>query len=211
MEEPGESQGAGEMDGSKSKDTSNIEETKAGNSNCKDSKVRDRCSKNVKGKRVEENNTKFKVHNSKKIELKETNTREKPSKSCTIDKAKLWKLINDESDCGSDSSSEEGMRCKTWHGRRHKDLGVKGKGESSKKVGKHVKDGPSRGSVSKEVRSKDARRKESKTKDSKQDSKGWHQQSSSASRTKHCSKSGSNSSKSEVLDEIINRNTCYCT
>ena len=210
MEEPAdESRG---VEGGASKLTRRIvEETKRRSSGGKDAKATDGREKTVqKEKGVEEKGVKVKVEDGRKATDGTKRTKPKEGKSgAIIDKARLWKLLND--DCDSDTSSEEGLRGKTWHGRSREEL--RGKQESGKSRGE-----PSREIRSKDVGLKDVRTKESKTKDAMPNGKGHrhrHRHSSSASRTKHSSKSGRKSSllptqkslkssKPEVLNEIIN-------
>ena len=175
----------------------------------KDTKATDGSEKTVaKGKGVEEKSVKVKVEDGRKTsDVKSTKSKIKLnrgnlSKSGAIDKARIWKLLNDDFD--SDTSSEEGLRGKTWHGRSREDLG--GKRESGKSVENKLRGDPSREVRSKEpVGSKDVQAKELKTKDAKRNGREGHRHrhSSSGSRTKHSSKSGSKSSKSEVFNEII--------
>ena len=214
MEEPAdESRG---VEGGASKPTSRIvEETKRRSSGGKDAKATDGREKTVqKEKGVEEKGVKVKVEDGRKATDGTKRTKSKEGKSGAIDKARLWKLLND--DCDSDTSSEEGLRGKTWHGRSREDL--RGKQESGKSVENKSRGEPSREIRSKDVGLKDVRTKESKTKDAKPNGKGHrhrHRHSSSATRTKHSSKSGRKSSllttqkslkssKPEVLNEIIN-------
>jgi len=201
MKEPGEIKGA-RAEYSKLGKKNGIEEAKRKESSGNESKVREGSSKE---KKLEEKNARVEgkegwiIHDGKKCdgkksdvrrsETKESNIREKPFKSGAIDKARLLKLLNDDLDCSSDSSSEEGQRCRTWHGE-------KGKIESTKRTKKKANDVPSKALSSKDVRSKDAQLEESKSKDRKQNSKGQH--SSSSSRTKHSSTSGSKGRKSEA-------------
>ena len=186
-----------------------IDESKGKRSSGKESEVREGFSKE---KKVEEKNARVEgkegwiTCNGKKCEgkkadvrrseSKDGNIRKKPFKNVAIDKAKLLKLLNDDLDCSSDSSSEEGQYCRTWHGE-------KGKIESTKRTKKKANDVPSKALSSKDVRSKDAQLEESKSKDRKQNSKGQH--SSSSSRTKHSSTSGSKGRKSEVFNETIDQ------
>jgi len=189
MEEPAdESRG---VEGGASKLTRRIvEETKRRSSGGKDAKATDGREKTVqKEKGVEEKGVKVKVEDGRKATDGTKRTKPKEGKSgAIIDKARLWKLLND--DCDSDTSSEEGLRGKTWHGRSREEL--RGKQESGKSRGE-----PSREIRSKDVGLKDVRTKESKTKDAKPNGKGHrhrHRHSSSATRTKHSSKSGRKSS-----------------
>ena len=209
MEEPIESKG---VEGEGSKPASRTtEESKRRGGDGKDTKLTDGDNKTAKKEKgVHEKGVKVKVEDGRKTFDGKSSAKPKegnnnPSKSgVVIDKARIWKLLNDEDDYGdSDTNSEEGQRGKTWHGRSQKDPG--GKGESGRSVKNNLRDVQSRGSGSKEVRSKDVRTKESKRKEVKQSGRGdRYRHTSSASRTKHGSKSsGSRSSKSEVFNEII--------
>jgi len=123
---------------------------------------------------------------SKRSEFKEVNDNgEKPFKKGAIDKAKLLKLLNDDLDCSSDTSDEEGQ----WQSE-------KGKRESSKRKKKKLKS-----VTSKVVGSKGVQLKDSKKKDPKQN--GNDQHSLSSSRTHYSSMSGSKGRKSEVFNETI--------
>ena len=213
MKQPGEIEGAG-AEHSKLGEKNGIEEAKGKGSSGKESKVREGFSKE---KKVEEKNARVegkegwitndgkksvgKKSDVRRSESKEGNIREKPFKSVAIDKAKLLRLLNDDLDCSSDTSSEEGQYCRTWHGE-------KGKSESTKRTKKKLKHIPSKALSSKVVRSKDAQFKESKSKDLKQNSKGQH--SSSSSRTKHSSMSGSKGRKLEVFNETISVTLTVC-
>lgn len=199
MDPAGESRGV-EGEGSKP--------TKRTEGGGKDTKATDGSEK--KGKGVEEKSVKVKVEDGRKTsDVKSTKSKIKLnrgnlSKSAAIDKARIWKLLND--DCDSDTSSEEGLRGKTWHGRSSKDLG--GKRDSGKSVENKLRGDPSREVRSKEpVGSKDVQTKESKTKDSKRNGREGHRHrhSLSGSRTKHSSKSGSKSSKSEARPRSCGR------
>jgi len=198
MKEPGEIKGAeaeysklGEKKEAKGKSSSG-NEAKVREGSSKEKKVEEKKAR-VEGKEgwITYDGKKSDVRRSdgKRSESKEGNIGEKSFKSVAIDKVKLLKLLNDDLDCSSDTSSEEGQRCRTWHG-------GKGKSESAKRTKKYLKDVPSQALSSKIVRSKEAQFKESKSKDLKQNSKGQH--SSSSSRTKHSSTSGSKGRKSEA-------------
>jgi len=187
MKEPRETRGPG-SEYAKLGKNNGIEGAKRKGSSGKEAGVREGSSTE---KKVEEKNTRVEGKESwitsdgKKCVGKKSDVK----KSGAIDKAKLLKLLNDDLDCSSDTSSEEGQFCRTWHGE-------KGKNESTKRMKNKVKDVPTKALSSKDVRSKDAKFKESKRKELVQKGKGRH--SSSSSRTNHGSMSGSKGRKSEA-------------
>ena len=200
MKEPRETRGPG-SEYAKLGKNNGIEGAKRKGSSGKEAGVREGSSTE---KKVEEKNTRVEGKESwitsdgKKCVGKKSDVK----KSGAIDKAKLLKLLNDDLDCSSDTSSEEGQFCRTWHG-------GKGKNESTKRMKNKVKDVPTKALSSKDVRSKDAKFKESKRKELVQKGKGRH--SSSSSRTNHGSMSGSKGRKSEVLDRTKDQSKLDCT
>ena len=175
--------GKNEIEKAKGKGSSG-KEAKTREESRKEKKVEDKNAR-VGGKKSDGTNSDVRRSDGKRCEFKEG----VDNKRGAIDKAKILKLLNDDLDCSSDTSSEEGQCCSTSHG-------DKGKSETSKKMKNKLKAVPS-----KVFGWKDVQLKESKKKHLKQD--GYGQHSSSSSRTNNSSMSGSKGRESEVLNETI--------